>query len=527
MPKTERYGLPSSREARERLREKGQFWTPAWVAEPMTEYVLADRGGLLFDPAVGTGAFFRAAKTVASEKGLAVNFAGMEIDPAILSQAVEYGLSQDEIASVRIADFVLQPPTTKFHAIVANPPYIRHHRLAPEMKAQLKRFAFNVIGKKIDGRAGLHVYFLIRALTLLEEGGRLAFIVPADTCEGKFAFDLWAWITSSFALDAVIAFSPEASPFPDVDTNPLIFFIRKAPPQAQFLWAKCYRPGSDSLKRWVRSGLPNRSGQDLVVAVRNLEEGLSTGFSREPCSNNSSTYVLGDFVKIMRGIATGANDFFFMTVDQARKLGIPERYFVKAIGRTRDVAGDEITDETLEMLERKGRPSLLLSLCGDSIESFPDAVRRYLQEGEKSGLPSRPLIAQRNPWYRMEVREPPPFLFAYLGRRNSRFIRNTAKVVPLTGFLCVYPIVKEAEHLERVWKILSHPDTVANLSKIGKSYGGGALKVEPRLLERLPIPDHVIQQFGFPLQMRLFERKESYAALAERKGETEAEAGQG
>ena len=41
-------------------------------------------------------------------------------------------------------------------------------------------------GVILDGRAGFHVYFLIRALTLLEENGRLAFIMPADTCEGKF-----------------------------------------------------------------------------------------------------------------------------------------------------------------------------------------------------------------------------------------------------------------------------------------------------------------------------------------------------
>ncbi len=98
MLKTNVYRLPSSWEARELLREKGQFWTPDWIAEPMAEYVLADRGGLLFDPAVGAGAFFRAAKVVASEKGLTVRFAGMEIDPTILSQALEHGLYQDDIA---------------------------------------------------------------------------------------------------------------------------------------------------------------------------------------------------------------------------------------------------------------------------------------------------------------------------------------------------------------------------------------------------------------------------------------------
>jgi adenine-specific DNA-methyltransferase len=87
----------------------------------------------------------------------------------------------------------------------------------------------------LDGRAGLHIYFLIRALTLLQENGRLAFIMPADTCEGKFANDLWRWILANFTLDAVIVFTPSASPFPKVDTNPLIFFIRKARPKEYFL----------------------------------------------------------------------------------------------------------------------------------------------------------------------------------------------------------------------------------------------------------------------------------------------------
>ncbi len=468
----------------------------------MAEYVLADRGGLLFDPAVGTGAFFRAAKVVAGEKGLSVRFAGMEIDPAVLSQALACGLSREDVASVEIGDFVLQSPRTKFHAIVANPPYIRHHRLAPEKKAQLKRLAAQIVGKQIDGRAGLHVYFLIRALSLLESSGRLAFIMPADTCEGKFAPDLWDWIARNFAIDAVITFSPDATPFPDVDANPLIFFIRNASPDSRFRWVRCSQPATDALKRWVRSGFED--GRDLFVVVRDLEEGLYTGLSRAPSPDRHATYVLGDFVRVMRGVATGANDFFFMTVEKGRNLGIPEAYFAKAIGRTRDVLGDEITHETLERLEHRGRPTMLLTLSGDSADAFPDSIRRYLQQGERLGLPKRPLIAQRRPWYKMEVRVPPPFLFTYLGRRNSRFIRNTAGVIPLTGFLCVYPKRNDEEHLEQIWQMLNHPDTLANLPKIGKTYGDGAIKVEPRLLDRLPIPDHVVRQFGFPGQMRLY-----------------------
>jgi len=493
MQRVNSYKLPTSGGARELLREKGQFWTPNWVAEAMVEYVLADRGGVLFDPAVGTGAFFRAAKAVAKEKGLQVSLSGMDIDPTVLEQALECGLSKDDISTVTIGDFISQPPPTKFSAIVANPPYIRHHRISAETKKQLKQISLQTIGTVLDGRAGLHVFFLIRALSLLQEKGRLAFIMPADTCEGVFAGDLWRWITKNYALDAVITFAPEATPFPDVDTNPLIFFIRKASANETFFWVKCLEPQSEALKMWVRSGFKTASEYGLSVIERNTFEGLSTGLSRPPMVERNSKYTLGDFAQVMRGIATGANEFFFMTDEQARRLGIPEEFFVRAIGRTRDVPGDEITEDTIDYLRAKGRPTLLLSLSGEPLETYPPAVREYLKKGEALGLPQRPLISQRRPWYKMESRVAPPFLFAYLGRRNTRFIRNIAGVVPLTGFLCIYPKNNAPQYIEQLWRILSHPETIANLSVVGKSYGDGAIKVEPRFLKKLPIPETVIK----------------------------------
>ncbi|MGH7953833.1 MAG: hypothetical protein ACREFE_18200 [Limisphaerales bacterium] len=96
----------------------------------------------------------------------------------------------------------------------------------------------------------------------------------------------------------------------------------------------------------------------------------------------------------------------------------------------------------------------------------------------------------------MEQRIPPPILFAYLGRRDCRFILNEANIVPLTGFLCVYPWEAGREAVKRLWRALNHPDTIRNLAFTGKSYGGGALKVEPRQLENLEIPLSVIEEIG-------------------------------
>lgn len=215
--------LPATGPAREMLREKGQFWTPPWVAEAMVAYVLQDGSDHLFDPAVGSGAFFLAAKSLSKEFHRNVKLLGYELDRTALFQAAVNGLSDADLAGVEIADFIMEQPRRRFKAIVANPPYIRHHRLSVPMKAAVRALGVRLTGMALDGRAGLHIYFLLIALTLLDRDGRLAFIMPADTCEGVFAGPLWQWITSKYQLEAIITFAPDASPFPKIDTNPIIF----------------------------------------------------------------------------------------------------------------------------------------------------------------------------------------------------------------------------------------------------------------------------------------------------------------
>ncbi len=486
--------LPGSGPKREALRKQGQFWTPDWVAEAMVGYVLGNDSDTLFDPAVGEGAFFRAAKVVAREIGTELRLFGAEIDPDVLRQARQSGLSAEDLASVEIGDFVLDPPKRSFEAIVANPPYIRHHRLPAHLKAELRMLGANITGRPLDGRAGLHVYFLLRALRLLSTNGRLAFIMPADTCEGVFAPAVWNWITRSYRLEAVITFAAEASPFPKVDTNPIILMLENAEPTEQFAWVKCMEAQTGQLKRWVLSGFKDEQSDVLRVHHRRLREGLTTGLSRLPVEEQANGRTLLAFAKVSRGIATGANEFFFLTAKQAHELGIPGEFLLPAIGRTRDVPGDEVSPETIKHLDRSGRPTLLFSPDARPMENFPRSVREYLQRGETMELHKRSLISMRRPWYKMEVRSTPPILFAYLDRRNTRFIRNSAGVAPLTGFLCVYPREKDMVSVARLYAALRHPDTVANLSAVGKSYGAGAIKVEPRALERLLLPAHMIAE---------------------------------
>jgi adenine-specific DNA-methyltransferase len=478
--------ISSARAARESQRQRGQFWTPDWVADAMVQYVAEGASGEIFDPSVGAGAFILAARRTL---GAGVRIRGWELDPQALEEAKRAGVPDRDLASVTLGDFVLSPPTGPLRAIVANPPYIRHHRLSSEAKAGLGALSSRVLGRPLDGRTGYHAYFLLRALTLLAEGGRLSFILPADTFEGISAPLFWRWVARNYRLDAVVTFAPDATPFPGVDTNAVIIMLRRAAPDVEFCWAACMREGRPLLAGWVKSGFAAPFAGIRAVR-RNLAEAVETGLSRAPAPPQcgANTLLLGHVASVMRGIATGCNDFFFLTGERAEQLRIPAAFLLPAIGRTRDVAGEELTPDGMARLAAAGRPTLLFAPDGRSLDDFPAPVSKYLRAGERDGLPVRPLIAQRNPWYRMERRRVPPFLFAYLGRRNSRFIRNLAGVVPLTCLLCIYPRVDTAESAAALWAALRDPETLRGLVLVGKSYGGGAVKVEPRALERLPLP---------------------------------------
>jgi hypothetical protein len=57
----------------------------------------------------------------------------------------------------------------------------------------------------------------------------------------------------------------------------------------------------------------------------------------------------------------------------------------------------------------------------------------------------------------------------------------------LTCFLCVYPLADDKEFVDNLWKVLQHPDTLEHLKLVGKSYGDGAIKVEPKKFRKFTV----------------------------------------
>lgn len=61
---------------------------------------------------------------------------------------------------------------------------------------------------------------------------------------------------------------------------------------------------------------------------------------------------------------------------------------------------------------------------------------------------------------------------------------------------CVYNKEDSPLSIDELGSVINHLDTVANLRLVGKSYGKGAIKVEPSGLRNLPINENVAELVG-------------------------------
>jgi adenine-specific DNA-methyltransferase len=477
----------------EDVRTKGQVWTPKWVADAMAAYLVQALPGTVLDPAMGPGVLLAAIRDLGLGK---IQTLGYEIDEKVLTK--DHGSSTFsclDVDDLKLVSFLEEPIEEVADAVIANPPYLRHHSIPVKLKAQCQELSERELGVKIDARAGLHIYFLIKALAHLKVGGRLSFLVPADTFEGVFANNLWTGISAKYSLDAILTFNKSVAAFPGVDTNAAIVFVSRNKPSNELLWMQWNGSPDSTLSIALQEVFQNHEflqHDDLQIECVQVEEAIKRGLSRDQIIDEVEGIPFGQLATTMRGIATGDNSFFLMTRDQIKSNGLSEDLFVRTVARVRDVQNEYLSSDDLEELDSSGRPTFLLSI--EKTTKISNELRQYLAIGEESGLPNRALVKARSLWYLMEKRKPVPLLFCYLGRRNQRFILAECDVRPTTGFLCVYPL--DGIDPVKLHAALNHESTIQALARVGKSYGDGALKVEPGGLRKLIVPLEALTSAG-------------------------------
>lgn len=446
-------------------RSLGAFYTQSALLEPMVEWTLARRPTRVVDAGCGSGRF---AAAVARARD--VELVAVDIDPvATLS-------TRAVLASLGAAGRVLHADYTRLElpehdgvtAFIGNPPYVRHHELASELKSWA-RGAARALGIRSSALAGLHAYFYLATARLARAGDIGCFVTSAEWLDIGYGSMIRDLLSGPLGAHALHVLDPEAVAFDDAMTTAAIACFEVGARTPSVFLASAAQPSD---LRELGRGRPVRRPR---LAAANRWTPLVKG--KKAVSHEA---VLGDVARVHRGVVTGSNSFFVLSPERAAELGIASfcRPAITSARQILDADGQVRLD---------ARTKVLLDLQADlCIEEHP-RLAAYLASGAAEGVDQGYVASHRQPWWRVGVGAPPPIVASYMARQPPVFALNPDGLVLLNIAHGIYPKKKLSK------KALAELVAALNANRqrykgSGRTYHGGLEKFEPKEMEALPIP---------------------------------------
>lgn len=466
----------------------GAFYTDSQVADFLVWWAVRHGRDTVLDPSFGGGVFLRSAclRLAQLSGDPAAQVFGVEVDPRVHARIAEklhdeFGVGR---RSLLRSDFFAADPTglARVDVVVGNPPFIRYQRFSGEIRERALLRASS-LGVRLSELASSWAPFVVASIGLLKEHGRLAMVVPFEICQASYARPVLEYLSRSFAEVTLLSFRKKL--FPDLSEDTLLLLAEdKGAHSARFRIRDLPHGGSLAELR--------RSGRFPLPGTRPIPEGtLHTGHARlieqfipgkarslyRELKKSAGVRRLGDLADVGIGYVTGANDFFHLNADSARLWEVPDRYLRAAVRRARSLSGLRFTHEDWRRGLATGDAAFLLHI--QSADNLPPTLRKYLDEGEKAGVPKAYKCRMRSPWFRVpHVYHPDAFL-SYMSGTFPRLVANDAGAVAPNTLHVVRFHPHTTVHRDSLAALWQTSLTWLSVELEGHSLGGGMLKLEP------------------------------------------------
>lgn len=471
---------------------RGAFFTPRAVAEFTTNWAVRSHDDLVLEPSCGEAAFLmqavrRLTDLQAASGTLAVppRVDGVEIHGPSAQQAARLVREAGGDPRIITSDFFLVDPEPRYTAVIGNPPYIRFHDFTGEARLRSRAAALQA-GVNISALASSWAAFTIHAALMLRPGGRLALVVPAELLSVNYAAEVRRFLFDKFAHVDLVLFTERV--FPEVQEEVVllladgyqegnakhasIYQAQNAAALSKTLAVTTWTP-SDPSEKWTPSLL---SSEALEVYGGLLASGDFT---------NLETW--GDTTL---GMVTGNNKYFAMSPERVAELGLAKSDLLKlSPPGSGHLRGLTFTSAAWRALGKSGRSTYLFRPSHEPTRQ----AWEYIRAGEMANVNAAYKCRVRKPWWRVPLVDPADLFLTYMNADTPRITTNEAGALHLNSVHGVY-LRPEHKQIGRAFLPVGALTsmTLVGAETVGRSYGGGMLKLEPREADRLPVPSPAV-----------------------------------
>jgi len=495
---------------------RGAFFTPPEIAQFLSDWAVRDGDTRVLDPTCGEAVFLLSAGRNLQAAGASPSeikrcLTGIDLHKPSLAESRVLLREEGLDAKLICQDFFDVPTPGQFgnttgwqDAVIGNPPFVRYQEFSGATRRKALRAADDQ-GVKLSQLASSWAPTLIQAAAFLKPQGRLAMVVPAELLTVGYAEPVRRWLRERFGAVSLVMF--DRLQFADAEEQVVLLVAEGVGPCDAFVLI--HADDAEDLSRGHRLD---------SVGVTPATEGKWSDLVLSQGTRNTLKRSIAEMTRLDSygtpelGLVTGANNFFAISEATRLEYGI-DRKHVEPISPpgSKHIKGVEFSRMHWETLKAEGERVWLFR---PDPKTRAAGVWRYIKQGEIDSTQDAYKCSIRTPWWRPPSASPPDLFFTYMSHNYPRLIANTAQVKTLNsmhGIRLKRGFKREAR--EALPLLALNSATRLSAETMGRSYGGGVLKMEPREAASLPMPisEHLSSAWD-----RLSDRKDKLDAKLKR-----------
>lgn len=471
---------------------RGAFFTPQPIVRFIADWALRNNDDTVFEPSAGDAEFLvesvRRLRQLSGDSNFKPIVHGVEIH----KHSAQVGRNRVRIAGgrpqIQENDFFQINSSRKYSAVIGNPPYVRYQDWSGEARLRSREAALRA-GVALTGLASSWAAFVIQGSAILRDGGRLGLVLPAELLSVNYASPVRRFLFDHFRSLEIVLFEDQVFPEAEADvvllladgynegpsTHATIRQAKNADDLIELEVGSQWAP-VDPAGKWTGAGLVSESATLPLARL-----------TKEQVFTDLETW--GDTTL---GMVTGNNRYFALSPSRIKELGLHQNELLRlSPPGSSHLRGLVLSNPMLAKLGQEGRETRLFY---PGATPSPEA-QAYIDAGHASGVDQAYKCRVRKTWFRVPLVKPADLLLTCMNADTPRLTTNLAGVYHLNSIHGVFlreplrDIGKELLPLASLNSI-----TLLNAEMVGRTYGGGILKLEPKEADKWMMPSPALVQ---------------------------------